>query len=192
MNFEEKFLNFVEKATKPDPNAITTKDLKDLTPEERKKMLIIVLSLIALVIMLSALIITFDEHKSTKIVQQNNSPATQLPEKASAQLAENLQFTLNRGYKLVNANKIYITKSKDFASVYFIGTLIENSGQIYPCIWASNSEKMDGITMSANDFAVKATSLPDGRKSEISISQSDDGYGRINSQILTDMAAIVK
>lgn len=110
---------------------------------------------------------------------------------ASTQLVENMKFALNKNWEIVDTNKIYVTKSKDFENAYFIGTLVKNGSQIYNCIWFSNSETMNGDTMSANDYAIQASSIVDGRKSQAAISQSDDGYSRINQKLLVDMNNII-
>lgn len=109
----------------------------------------------------------------------------------SSQLVENMKFALNKNWEIVDVNKIYVTKSKDFENAYFIGTLVKNGSQIYNCIWFSNSDKMDGDTMSANDYAIQASSIADGRKSQAAISQNDDGYSRINQKLLVDMNNII-
>lgn len=105
---------------------------------------------------------------------------------ATPQLLENLKFALNKNWEIVDTTKIYVTKSKDFENAYFIGTLVKNGSQVYNCIWFSNSNKMDGMTMSANDYAIQASSLPDARTSSAAITQTDDGYSRINQRLLSD------
>ncbi len=102
-----------------------------------------------------------------------------------------MKFVLNKNWEIVDTNKIYVTKSKDFENAYFIGTLLKNGSRIYNCIWFSNSETMNGDTMSANDYAIQASSIVDGRKSQAAISQSDDGYSRINQKLLVGMNNII-
>lgn len=105
---------------------------------------------------------------------------------ASAKLADNLEFVLNKNYKLVDKQKIYTTKSNSFQKAYFIGTLVDNSGNILPCIWFSNDENMDGEVYAANDYAIEASSMPDARTSNLKVTNLDDGYSRINKKILND------
>ena len=109
---------------------------------------------------------------------------------ASPQLIENMKFALNKNWEIVDTNKIYVTKSKDFENAYFIGSLVKNGSQIYNCIWFSNSETMNGDTMAANDYAIQASSMPDARKSQVKISELDDGYSRINQKLLSDWTNI--
>ncbi|MFI3242278.1 MAG: hypothetical protein R3Y43_06900 [Alphaproteobacteria bacterium] len=97
-------------------------------------------------------------------------------------LIENVNFVLNKGYKLIG--KPYFAKSNDYKKVYFIGALVENSGQIYNCIWSSNSNDMSGMTMAANDYAVQASSMSDARLSDAKISSMDSGYSQVNRKIL--------
>lgn len=105
---------------------------------------------------------------------------------ASPKLTENMEFLLNKNYKIYDKNKIYLTKSNSFEKAYFIGTLINNSGNILPCIWFSNDEDMDGEVYAANDYAIEASSLPDARTSSLKVTSADDGYSRINQRILKD------
>lgn len=105
---------------------------------------------------------------------------------ASPKLADNLEYVLNKNYKLSDKQKIYITKSNSFQKAYFIGTLVDNNGNILPCIWFSNDENMDGEVYAANDYAIEASSMPDARTSNLKVTSSDDGYSRINQKILKD------
>lgn len=109
---------------------------------------------------------------------------------ASPQLIENMKFALNKNWEIVDTNKVYVTKSKDFENAYFIGALVKNGSQIYNCIWFSNSETMNGDTMAANDYAIQASSMPDARKSQANINELDDGYSRINQKLLSDWTNI--
>lgn len=129
---------------------------------------------------------------------KNNSPESNIKKEvtnnvimnASPQLTTNLQSILNNNWTIIDTNKIYVTKSKDFENAYFIGTLVKNGSQIYNCIWFSNNADLNGMTMSANDFAIQASSMPDGRKSQAAISETDDGYSRINQKLLTDWESL--
>ncbi len=118
----------------------------------------------------------------TKVNVKTTNPI----EIAKPQLSENLKFVMNSGWQIIDTNKIYITKSQDFEKAYFIGTLVKNGSQIYNCIWFSNSDTLDGVTMAANDYAINASSMPDARKSQAGIKATDDGYSRINQKLLYD------
>lgn len=146
---------------------------------------------LVLILFISSFMITGCGSKSNKVPVETQKEISVNPvNTASPQLIENMKFVLNKNWEIVDTNKIYVTKSKDFENVYFIGTLVKNGSQIYNCIWASNSDKMDGDTMSANDFAIQASSIADGRKSQAGISEHDDGYSRINQKLLSDWTNI--
>ena len=190
----------IKNLTKQD--SVMSKDLKDLTQDDIKKRIPIMIAIVIFILVIGGfllLLLTAVFSPSPKddyaIPQQQTVTPNKQSEKsakendilpASPKLKENIKFVLNKGYSVVDENKIYYTKSKDFQKAYFIGTLVQSYGQIYNCIWFSNSENMEGDTMAANDYAVEASSMPDARKSKLQITANDDGYSRINQQLLID------
>lgn len=148
--------------------------------------IIYILLIVILIVGCLGLILSNSESNMNTPSQQSQNEAIDTLHTASPALLSNMKSILNDGYKIVDENKIYYTKSKDYKNVYFIGTLVEKSGQIYPCIWDSNSPDMTGSTDSANDYAIQASGMPDGRKASYFISEYDDGYSRIHQKLLAD------
>lgn len=147
--------------------------------------------ILVLILFISSFMITGCGAKSNNVPVETKKEISANPvNTASPQLIENMKFALNKNWEIVDTNKIYVTKSKDFEKAYFIGTLVKNGSQIYNCIWFSNSETMNGDTMAANDYAIQASSMPDARKSQVKISELDDGYSRINQKLLSDWTNI--
>lgn len=147
--------------------------------------------ILVLILFISSFIITGCGAKSNNVPAETKKEISANPvNTASPQLIENMKFALNKNWEIIDANKIYVTKSKDFENAYFIGTLVKNGSQIYNCIWFSNSETMNGDTMAANDYAIQASSMPDARKSQAEINEYDDGYSRINQKLLSDWTNI--
>jgi len=94
---------------------------------------------------------------------------------------------LNKGYSIVDKNKVYYTQSKDFSKMYFVGTVVKKEDQLYNAIWATNDIDFIGLIFSVNDYAFQSSGMGDGRTNREPITQYDDGYSRINQILLSDM-----
>lgn len=108
---------------------------------------------------------------------------------ASTDFANSLADILNHGYEIADKTKVYYTKSKDFSSVYFVGTLIKQGTQYYNAIWVTNdiTRMGAGMVFSVNDYAVQVSGMGDARTNAEPITGLDDGYSRINEKVLDDM-----
>lgn len=106
---------------------------------------------------------------------------------ASPQFVKSLSEVLNNGYSILN-NKVYITQSKDYSKMYFVGALVTKNGQIYNAVWATNSDVLfgSGLVFSVNNYAIESSGLADGRTNNEPITDGDDGYTRINGKLLSD------
>lgn len=94
---------------------------------------------------------------------------------------------MNKGYSIVDKNKVYYTQSKDFSKMYFVGTVVKKGDQLYNAIWATNDIEFIGLIFSVNDYALQSSGMGDGRTNKEPITQYDDGYSRINQLLLADM-----
>jgi len=108
---------------------------------------------------------------------------------ASPQFADTLSGILNSGFKIYNKNKVYYTQSADWQKVYFVGSVIVKDGQYYNAVWATNDITFigAGVVYSMNDHAIYTSGMGDGRTNAEPISESDDGYSRINQKLLDEM-----
>lgn len=143
---------------------------------------------IALIFFIATILSGCTSTQPPKTSQAKPVQAKAMPVKvASSEFAKSLDSVLNKGYSILN-NKVYITQSKDYSKLYFVGALVTKDGQIYNSIWATNSDVLfgSGLVFSANDFAVESSGLADGRTNNEPISESDDGYTRINEKLLSD------
>lgn len=121
-------------------------------------------------------------------VKQENPVITATPD-----FANSLSGLLNKGYSILDKNKVYYTQSGDWAKVYFVGTVIERGGQVYNAIWATNDVSFigAGVVYSMNDHAIQVSGMGDGRTNSEPLSETDDGYSRINQKLLSDMSQAI-
>ena len=113
---------------------------------------------------------------------------------ADLKFANSLEGILNSGYSIVDKTKVYYTKSADFQEVYFLGTLVKKGTQYYNAVWATNNIESFGmgLVFSMNDNAIQSSGMGDGRTNREPLSETDDGYSRINQKVLDDMSEAVK
>lgn len=113
---------------------------------------------------------------------------------ANVDFADSLNGILNKEYSILDKNKVYYIRSKDFQSIYFVGTVIKNGSQLYNAVWATNDIAFigSGLVFSVNDFAFKSSGMGDGRTNREPITENDDGYSLINQKILNDMSNALK
>lgn len=125
--------------------------------------------------------------KQEKVVQTENPVL-----KVNSTFANGLSQILNKPYKIVDPSKIYYTKSANFKEVYFFGTVVESKGQYYNAIWATNDMNScgAGLVFSVNDYAIESSGMGDGRTNKEQITNSDDGYSRINQLLIEDMTQL--
>lgn len=123
-----------------------------------------------------------------EVVQTENPVLT-----ANTNFVKGLASILNAPYKIVNPQKVYYTKSKNFKEVYFFGTVVEANGQYYNAMWATNNMEIcgGGLLFSENDYAINASGMGDGRTNADPITSSDDGYSRINTKLIQDMSDLI-
>lgn len=131
---------------------------------------------------------TSSKTQNIQTINKENPVVTATPE-FSATLAD----ILNKGYTIADSTKVYYTKSADYEKVYFVGTIVKNSGQFYNAIWATNDVNYigAGIVLSMNDYAIDASGMGDARTNKEPLSDSDDGYSRINKKLLDDMSHLI-
>lgn len=113
---------------------------------------------------------------------------------ADLKFANSLEGILNSGYSIVDKTKVYYTKSADFQEVYFLGTLVKKGTQYYNAVWATNNIESFGmgLVFSMNDNAIQSSGMSDGRTNRKPLSETDDGYSRINQKVLDDMSEAIK
>ncbi|HIS88896.1 TPA: hypothetical protein IAA87_05705 [Candidatus Avigastranaerophilus faecigallinarum] len=122
-----------------------------------------------------------------KVIAVSNNPVLE----ASENYVNLFSSIMNSGYTIVDKKKFYYTQSKDFAKVYFVGTLVKKNDQIYNAIWATNDINSIGMIFSINDYAFQSSGMSDGRTNREPITNHDDGYSRINQKLLDDMMEVV-
>ena len=74
---------------------------------------------LVLILFISSFMITGCGSKSNNVPVETKKEISVNPvNTASPQLIENMKFALNKNWEIVDTNKIYVTKSKDFENVY--------------------------------------------------------------------------
>ena len=135
----------------------------------------------------------------TLLTPESNYTIPQYSQPASNETVQNAEYDINVGSDKLKTDfsqsilkegfslkgNIYYTRSKDYKEAYIFGALVENNGQVYNCIWTSNSEDMvSGIIESINEHASMASGILKG--SDAGFSEYTDGYSRINQKLLDD------
>lgn len=134
-------------------------------------------------------------NSSNKNIQTNKTdvPILMVSDKFVYSL-ENQLKEINNKNNIKDKTKVYYTKSLDYNSVYFFGTIIENNGQLYPCIWATNDISFfgAGLVFSVNDYALELSLIGDGRTNKEPITSNNDGYNRISKKLVDDMMQYIQ
>lgn len=104
---------------------------------------------------------------------------------ANANQVRYLKGFLKPGFQIVDENRVYYTKSKDYQNAYFVGTMVRHINRLELCIWFSNRfEDTSGTILSANDGAVYSSYPLDARKTDIQVKSYNDGYTAISGKVL--------
>lgn len=144
---------------------------------------------VIVVIVLFCFVSCIGSHQSD-MPADNNSPSKQATTEsrikvANANQVRYLKGFLKSGFQIVDENRVYYTKSKDYQNAYFVGTMVRHINRLEPCIWFSNRfEDMSGTILSANDGAVYSSYPLDARKTDIQVKSYNDGYTAISSKVL--------
>lgn len=99
-------------------------------------------------------------------------------ENASKEQFEGIKFGLKEGNVL---SELMVVKSKDFSNIYFAATKINNQIAIWS-IGGSNPS----MFFSVNDYALKISDYPDGRKTKAQIKETDDGVQLLKDYIFNE------
>ena len=152
------------------------------------------LLLIAIAIILFILVSCVGNHQTNTTsndTQTNNKATTsQKPVQntvkvANAKQVNYLKGFLKPGFQIVDENRVYYTRSKDYQNAYFVGTMVRHINRLELCIWFSNRfEDTSGTILSANDGAVYSSYPLDARKTDIQVKSYDDGYNKIHNEVL--------
>lgn len=144
---------------------------------------------VIVVIVLFCFVSCIGSHQSN-MPADNNNPSKQATTEsrikvANANQVRYLKGFLKPGFQIVDENRVYYTRSKDYQNAYFVGTMVRHINRLELCIWFSNRfEDTSGTILSANDGAVYSSYPLDARKTDIQVKSYNDGYNAISAKVL--------
>lgn len=144
---------------------------------------------VIVVIVLFCFVSCIGSHQSNMPADNNNQPKQAKTESrikvANANQVRYLKGFLKPGFQIVDENRVYYTRSKDYQNAYFVGTMVRHINRLELCIWFSNRfEDTSGTILSANDGAVYSSYPLDARKTDIQVKSYNDGYTAISGKVL--------